>query len=384
LLVVFILLVVFLKKTNFVLLSSVAILQTARVEEEKAGEEAASSATQTTKDDIARLIHLFKYPDAQVHWLNHYGVLNRIQLDSRCTAGPTSDAANPLSCLAEIYNDYEQFQPQNPMVAYVNDLGTGKPVKKNSWEPIGEEWEELAIQMYDIEPTNLTHRNIFRDAKWMKSTLNDVHKYLFQVFTQYNRSGQRSGDMGEWCSPGEQQRWLRAAFWKGRATNTIVRFPTAMIYSIAVLEEGDFHGIGRTMPKGTGADNSVGAPVLDGEALGAAVARKRSKRGPYKKASAKKSSPANNAILSALRHGTETEAKLSALHLILEFRTAAQKRKAMKQIDSVAYGKKKKKNDSTAEQSESEEDVAQSDKSSEEEVESSSTSDSASSSSTST
>jgi len=50
--------------------------------------------------------------------------------------------------------------------------------------------------------------------------------------------------MGEWCSPEEQQRWLRAAFWNGGAANTIVRFPTVMIYSIAVLEEGDFQGIG--------------------------------------------------------------------------------------------------------------------------------------------
>ncbi|MFO0446158.1 MAG: hypothetical protein ACK51L_00670, partial [bacterium] len=63
-------------------------MQSARAEEEKASEEVASTAAQTTKDDIARLIHLFKHPGAQVHWSNHYGVLNRIQLDSRRTTGP--------------------------------------------------------------------------------------------------------------------------------------------------------------------------------------------------------------------------------------------------------------------------------------------------------
>jgi hypothetical protein len=214
------------------------------VEEEKADEEAASLAAQTTKDEIARLIRLFKHPDAQVYWSNHYGVLNRVQLDASRTAGPASDAANPLSCLAEIYNDYEQFQPQNLMVAYVNDPGTEKPAKKNPWEPSSEEWEELAIQTYDIEPTNITRRNIYRDASWMKSTWNDMRKYFFQVFTQYDRSGQCSGVIGEWCSSEEQQRWLRAAFWNDGATNTIARFPTVMIYSIAVLEEGDFQGIG--------------------------------------------------------------------------------------------------------------------------------------------
>ncbi len=118
-----------------------------------------------------------------MHWSNHYGVLNQVQLDAHCTAGPASDAANPLSCLAEIYNDYEQFQPQNLMVAHVNDPGTGKPVKKNPWEPSSEEWEELAIQTYDIEPTNITRQNIYRDASRMKSMWNAVQKYLFQVFT---------------------------------------------------------------------------------------------------------------------------------------------------------------------------------------------------------
>jgi hypothetical protein len=72
------------------------------------------------KDDIARLIHLFKHPGAQVHWSNHYGVLNRIKLDAWHSSGPASNAANPLSCLAELFNNYEEFQPQNLMVAYIH------------------------------------------------------------------------------------------------------------------------------------------------------------------------------------------------------------------------------------------------------------------------
>jgi len=137
----------------------VAILKTARVEEERATEEVASTASLTVKDDIARLIHLFKVPGAQVHWSNHYS---------------------------------------------------------------SDKWEELSIQTYDIEPKNMARRNIYRDASWIKSTWNDVQKYLHQVFIQYNRSGQQSGDMGEWCSPAEQQRWVRAASWKGGSTNTML------------------------------------------------------------------------------------------------------------------------------------------------------------------
>lgn len=348
--------------TQLHLYLSGVILQTARAEEEKANEDVGATAAVTTKDDIARLIHLFKYPGAQVHWSNLYGVLNRTQLDARRTTGPASDAANPLSCLAEIFNSYDEFKPQNEMIAYENDAVSGKPRMKSPWEPSSEEWEELAIQTYDIDPTNLARRNVYRDAIWVKNTWNDVRKYLYQVFKQYNRSGQRSGDMGEWCSPGEQQRWVRAAFWKGAGSNTIVRFPTAMIYSIAVLEQADFDGIGRQMPKGTGADNSVAVADADTETTQARKNRK--KRGPYKKRPANNNTVDDDGMMKALREGTQTEAKLSALRLLLEYGSEEQRKKAMKQIDAVAYGKdrrkkkKKKKNGaSTPESSSSESSV---------------------------
>jgi hypothetical protein len=316
------------------------ILETAKAEQEKVSEEAVSTAAVTTKDDIARLIHLFKFPGAQVHWTNHYGVLNRVQLDARRTAGAASDAANPLSCLAEIFNDYAQFTPQNEMVAYEADPVSGKPRKKTPWESNGEEWEELSVQTYDIDPYNLGRRHIYRDAAWIKSTWNDVRKYLYQVFQQYNRSGQCSGDMGEWCSP-EQQRWVRAAFWKGGSTITMVHFPTVMIYSIAVLQQGDFEGISRSMPAGTGADNSVSDPNAENET--AQAKRKRKKRGPYKKRENNNKNSNEEGMLQALRDGTQTEAQLSALRLILEYGTQQQQAKAMKKIDAVAYGSKRKK-----------------------------------------
>jgi hypothetical protein len=110
-----------------------------------------------------------------MYWSNHYGVLNRAHLDVCWTVGPLSDAANPLSCLAKMFNDYSEFQPQNLMIKYVNDFATELPKKKNPY-----------------------------DEAWIKSTWNDVCKYLHQVFIQYNRSGQHSGDIGEWCSPKEQ------------------------------------------------------------------------------------------------------------------------------------------------------------------------------------
>jgi hypothetical protein len=126
--------------------------------------------------------------------------------------GPLSDAANPLSCLAEMFSNYFEFQPQNLMIKYVNDPATGLPKKKNPWEPSHDDWAELSLQTYDVDPTNISRKNILRDEVWIKSTWNDVRKYLHQVFIQYNRSRQHSGDMGEWCSPEEQQRWFELHF----------------------------------------------------------------------------------------------------------------------------------------------------------------------------
>jgi hypothetical protein len=73
----------------------------------------------------------------------------------------------------------------------------------------------------------------------------------------YNRSGQHNPDMGEWCSPKEQECWVHASLDKTNGSNTIVRFPTIMIYSISFIKESDFEPLLQEMSKGTGIDNSV-------------------------------------------------------------------------------------------------------------------------------
>ena len=100
------------------------VLQQSRVEASNAANEVAVASSNNTKDDIAHLIHLYKYPGAQMHWTNYYGILSRAQLDARKSTGVQAEAANALSCLAALYNDYEGFTPQNAMVAYVYDAAT--------------------------------------------------------------------------------------------------------------------------------------------------------------------------------------------------------------------------------------------------------------------
>jgi hypothetical protein len=167
----------------------------------------------TTKDDIARLLHLFKEPVAQRHWSNLYGILSRNELDARKSTGEQSEAARPLSCLAEIFNDYSLFTPQNVMVQYVS-RGNERPAKKQPYEPSSSEWATLANHCHDIEPTNTCRTHIIRTEAWIKETWNDCRKYLHQTFIQYNRSGQHDSEMDEWCSQKELERWVRATNYK--------------------------------------------------------------------------------------------------------------------------------------------------------------------------
>jgi hypothetical protein len=79
--------------------------------------------------------------------------------------------------------------------------------------------------------------------------------------------------MGEWCSQKELEHWVQATKYKTEASNTIIRYPTVMVYSICLLDQSDFESVGREIPKGTGVDSSI--------ADGTKAAKQ--KRGKYKK-----------------------------------------------------------------------------------------------------
>jgi hypothetical protein len=122
-------------------LSSVeSVMQEAAAASLTATQNEANVNSQTTKDDIVRLMHLFEEPRAQRHWSNLYGVLKRAELDARKSNGEHSEAANPLDYLAEIFNDYETFCPQNAMVRYVSPGAGLPPVKKQPYQASGSEW----------------------------------------------------------------------------------------------------------------------------------------------------------------------------------------------------------------------------------------------------
>jgi hypothetical protein len=262
--------------------------------------------TQTSKDDIVHLLHLFKEPSVQRQWSNLHSILKREELDARKSSGPYSEQANPLSYLAELFNNYEEFAPQNVMVDYVLQGVDLPPLKKQPYQPSATEWAYLATFTHDLEPTNLSRRNIIRGEDWIKATWNDCRRYLHQMFINYNRLGQHDDDKDEWGSKKELRCWCRAAKWNptNSGSGSISRYQSAMIYSIAVLDICDFKAIGRKMPKGMGVD----ATINNGAVVASHKTRKRSVKQDN-----------NTSILKVLELGDARESKMSALKLLLEF-----------------------------------------------------------------
>jgi hypothetical protein len=68
---------------------------------------------------------------AQRHWSDLHGILKRAELDARKSNGEHLEAANPLDCLAELFNNYRSFRPQNAMVQYVS-TGTNSHLSRSS------------------------------------------------------------------------------------------------------------------------------------------------------------------------------------------------------------------------------------------------------------
>jgi hypothetical protein len=114
------------------------------------------------KDDIAHLIHLFKEPAAQCHWTNLYTVLSRAKLDARKASDDYSEAANPLEHLAQLFNNYNEFTPQNIMVPYVSLNANSRPVKKTPYAASSSEWSYLASFTHEVDPCNWGCRGIIR------------------------------------------------------------------------------------------------------------------------------------------------------------------------------------------------------------------------------
>ncbi len=189
-----------------------------------ASQTSSAHNTHTSKDDIVQLIHLFKEPSVQRHWTKLHGIMKRADLDTRKTPPAYAEGANPLSYLAEVFNNYDEFMPQNLMVEYSSAGIYLPPMKKNPYQPSGTEWAYLATFLHGLEPTNHGRKHIIRGEDRIKSTWTDCRKYLHQMFINYNCSGQHEDDKDEWGSEKELRRWSRAVKWNLSSAGSIIQF----------------------------------------------------------------------------------------------------------------------------------------------------------------
>ena len=102
-----------------------------------------------------------------------------------------------------------------------------------------------------------------------------------------------------------------------------------MVYSIAILEHSDFESIGRQMPSGTGIDASL--------ADGSTSTRKRKKRGKNHR-NTNNNVNNNNAgsIASVIASIGNSESRLQALRILIEYGTPAEKRDALAEVRAMA------------------------------------------------
>jgi hypothetical protein len=158
--------------------------------------------------------------------------MKRAELDARKAPPDYSEGTNPLSCLAEVFNDYKGFSLQNFMIEYCSPGINLPPVKKTPYQSSAPKWSYLATFTHDLEPTNLARKDIIRGEYWIKSTWTDCQKYLHQMYVNYSQSGQHDDDKDELGSEKELRRWSRASKWNPNNAGSIICFTSFMIYSI--------------------------------------------------------------------------------------------------------------------------------------------------------
>ena len=280
------------------------------------------------KDDLCRLLELKNFPDAQMRWTSAMEPMDRRTLDARNSnvasdssgRGFLSDDADPYGGLAEIFNNYDTFTPQNRLIKYINN----QPVVP--YQPASEEVTALAAKCYDLNPTNLNRRNILRNGAWIKEQWINLKTWLTLVLSDFNRSGQHSGRSEadvEWLSDNECRRWVYHS-----SNNKTAKFPSVLTYAYGTLSKEDFETIGKKMEPGTGRDCGIEDNAKD---AGDAREKKRKERKQRAKDS-KRRKDTDKSIADVIDETSKRETAID----VLKFRAQQGDQDAIKQLREIA------------------------------------------------
>ena len=278
----------------------------------------------TTKDEVSRVIHLVKAPEAAVHWGRIQNPMTRRALDSRNSSDAPAaggvqsmaDESNGWIGLLEIFNDPE-VKFENLAVQYHSN-GT----KKSPWRARSDAIQAIAAITHDIDPNNFNQR----DVGWLKDVYCKIKAGLTKIYSAYNVSGKQDGGddaENDFKSEIESVFTKQCTAWASMSGNvTKGAWPDAMAYAFVVLNEDDFNHVVRLLGS-VGRDGESKKDVEDER-------RKRRKLSKDKKHSAAASVGAGLGAIIA-EEGRK-EDKRAYLSLIMQYGSEAEKAKAMAAI----------------------------------------------------
>jgi hypothetical protein len=199
----------------------------------EAAEEIARQAI-TSKDDLARLLHLRIDPSAAADWTAALREKSRPQLDVSNSADQAADA-DPYNRLAVKFNDYDNQVYQNACILPGRFTAAGTFVSVPGIQAI-------ADYCHDFNPSN-SDRPI-RNGHWIRSKYKDLKGKISICFNNYHTSGNQAAEnvYDEW-----------------------IKFSTAfnldiMHYARAIFTDTEMDHIGRALP--AAAQRDTGKPSI--------------------------------------------------------------------------------------------------------------------------
>jgi hypothetical protein len=135
----------------------------------------------TTKDDLARLLHLRVDPGAAADWTSALREKTRAQLDVINSAEQAADA-DPYNRLAEKFNNYDTYNYQNACIIPNRLTTAGTYVAA----PL---MSKIAEYCHDFNPSAADRPN--RDGGWIRSKYKELKGKISICFNNYHRSGQQ-------------------------------------------------------------------------------------------------------------------------------------------------------------------------------------------------
>lgn len=189
-----------------------------------------------TVHEKVRIMHLRVFPGAIPIWAEAFTCKPLPLLDA---AGSSESAereiaVNPWARLAEIFNDFDAFQPQNMVCSYRD----GQKLLENRNQ------EKISTVVFDAKSLNPSQSvGVPRDADFIKDAWSLLKKDITVIESMYYRSGNHDGD---YQSSRGNHSWV-TGFAEDLSTK----------YAIVIFDQGLLQSLGKVMEAGSGMDTVV-------------------------------------------------------------------------------------------------------------------------------